>query len=285
MKLETIAKPMVNLALTEDLGAADVTSEAVVPEGLSATGRVFSRDTGVLAGVEVARIVFQTVDPGLKFKPLLKDGASLEPGGEVCRVEGSARAILSAERVAPNFLQRLSGVATATRRFVDAVRGTGVTILDTRKTTPGLRVLEKYAVSVGGGGNHRFGLFDMFLIKDNHLKVAGSVAEAVRRVRSAGLDLAVEVEVTTVEGVREACAAGVDRILLDNMSPAEVKAARAAADRACAAGNRPKLEVSGGVTLENVREYAQCGVDYISIGAITHSARAVDMSLELEVGG
>ncbi len=282
MKIERIAQPMVNLALTEDWGSGDVTTERVVPGGVSAKGTIFARKEGVLAGLEVARLTFTTAEPSLRFKPLGRDGDSLRPGDAICAIDGSARGMLMAERVALNFLQRLSGVATATRRFVEAVKGTGAIILDTRKTTPGLRILEKYAVSVGGGGNHRFGLFDMYLIKDNHLKLAGGIVDAVSRCRAAGDDLPVEVEVSNLEQLKEACASGADRVMLDNMSEREVRRAcevvRGIADPA----GRPKVEVSGGITLDNVREMALCGVDYISIGAITHSAPAIDMSLELE---
>ena len=282
MKIETIALPMVNLALTEDWGSGDVTTERVVPEGASARGTILAREEGVLAGLVVARLAFTTAEPSIRFESLRRDGDSLRPGDAICSMVGAARGMLMAERVALNFLQRLSGVATATRRFVDAVKGTGAIILDTRKTTPGLRILEKYAVSVGGGGNHRFGLFDMYLIKDNHLKLAGGIAEAVTKCRGAGDDLPVEVEVSTLEELEEACAAGVDRVMLDNVSVREVRRACEVVRGITDPAGRPKVEVSGGITLDNVREMAQCGVDYISIGAITHSAPAVDMSLELE---
>ncbi len=280
MKLETIAQPIVSIALTEDLGSGDVTTEALVPEGAAAEAVVIAKEDGVLAGVDVARLAFITAEPALDVRAALGDGASFTAGAEVCRIKGPARGILTAERTALNFLQRLSGVATATRRFVEAVAGTGAVILDTRKTTPGLRILEKYAVSVGGGGNHRFGLFDMYLIKDNHLKLSAGIGEAVGRARGRDDELAVEVEVTTIEELKEACSAGVDRVMLDNMPPDRVK-------EACdivkgLPPERPKVEVSGGITLANVREIALCGVDYISVGAITHSAPAVDMSLELE---
>jgi nicotinate-nucleotide pyrophosphorylase (carboxylating) len=282
MKLERIAGPMVKLALTEDIGSGDVTTDSVVPEDATAAAAIVARAEGVLAGLDVARIAFVTVEPSIVFEPGLKDRAAVKPGVEICRMRGPARGILTSERVALNFLQRLSGIATMTRRFVDAVKGTGAVILDTRKTTPGLRVLEKYAVSVGGGGNHRFGLFDMYLIKDNHLKIAGGVREAVGRARSAKSDLLVEVEVTTIEELKEACAAGVDRVMLDNMTLDQVRAACEIVKRLPEAEGRPKVEVSGGVTLTNARDLALCGVDYISVGALTHSAPGLDMSLELE---
>lgn len=282
MKLERIAEPMVRLALTEDIGAGDVTTEGLVPEDATAAGAIIARAEGVLAGLDVARIAFLTAAPSIAFQPTLKDRAAVKPGVEICKISGPARGILTAERVALNFLQRLSGIATATRRFVDAVKGTGAVILDTRKTTPGLRVLEKYAVSVGGGGNHRFGLFDMILIKDNHLKIAGGIREAVAKARRAKSDLMVEVEVTSVAELKEACSAGVDRVMLDNMPLDQVKAACEIVRRIPEAEGRPKVEASGGVTLKSVRDLALCGVDYVSVGALTHSAPALDMSLELE---
>jgi nicotinate-nucleotide pyrophosphorylase (carboxylating) len=284
MKLETIAGPLVNLALTEDLGSGDITTDSVVPETLEATGKVVAKEEGVLAGCDVAKLAFTMVDSSLAFKATVKDGAPLKPGLQICTVKGPARGILKAERVALNYLQRLSGVATATRRFVKAVSGTGVVILDTRKTTPGLRVLEKYAVAVGGGSNHRFGLFDMFLIKDNHLKIAGGISEAVRRARDGGFDLPIEVEVKTLEELKEACRSGADRVMLDNMSAADVKKACeiVKAARAERSGGKLELEISGGVDLNNVRDFAISGVDYISVGAITHSAPALDINLILE---
>jgi len=282
MKLETIAAPMVNLALTEDLGSGDVTTEGIVPEGTMATGKIYAREDGVLAGLDVARIAFACADPSVDFTPVLNDGAVLKPDAEICAVAGPATGILAAERVALNFLQRLSGVASATRRFVEAVSGTDTTILDTRKTTPGLRILEKYAVSVGGGGNHRFGLFDMYLIKDNHLKVASGIREAVRRVKERKTDLPIEVEVTTINEVREACDAGVNRIMLDNMSIEDTKASCEIVKAIPEGAGRPEIESSGGINLDNVRDVAMCGVDFISVGGITHSAPAIDMSLELD---
>jgi nicotinate-nucleotide pyrophosphorylase (carboxylating) len=285
MKIETIAEPLVNLALTEDVGSGDITTDGVVPEGTKARGRIFAKQEGVLAGCQVARITFACADRSLAFEALLKDGARLNPGAEICRVEGEARGILKAERVALNFLQRLSGVATVTRKFVEAVRGTGVVILDTRKTTPGLRVLEKYAVAVGGGRNHRFGLFDMYLLKTNHLRLAGGITTAVSRARKRRLKLPIEVEVMTPQEVEEACSAGVDRIMLDNMSLGDIKKACEIVQgfRAKTAKRNPEIEISGRVDLDNVRNFALSGVDYISVGAITHSAPALDINLVLEI--
>jgi nicotinate-nucleotide pyrophosphorylase (carboxylating) len=246
----------------------------------------------------MARLVFAAVDPGLRFAALLHDGATVTPGTEVARLSGPAHAILKGERTALNFVQRLSGVATRTRAFVERLHGTGTRLLDTRKTTPGLRLLEKAAVLAGGGTNHRQGLFDMVLIKDNHIRAAGGLTAAVERARArAAPALLVEVEAATLAEVEEACAAGVDRILLDNMDPAGVKQALAWIDahpapgpasprRRAGARRWPEVEVSGGITLETVRPMAELGVDYVSVGAITHSAPALDLSLEiLELGG
>jgi nicotinate-nucleotide pyrophosphorylase (carboxylating) len=222
----------------------------------------------------VAEAVFRALDPDIGFERLVEEGETLSGPAPVARVTGSLRAILTGERTALNLLGRLSGIATLTRRYVDAVAGTGVAILDTRKTTPGLRALEKHAVASGGGRNHRFGLFDGVLVKDNHLRAAGSVRGAVERLRDA-TDLPVEVECDTLEQVEEALAAGADAILLDNMSPDQLRAAVALAR------GRARIEASGGVTLDTVRAIAETGVDEISVGALTHSAPALDVSLEL----
>jgi nicotinate-nucleotide pyrophosphorylase (carboxylating) len=228
----------------------------------------------VVCGLGVAEAVFRALDPDLRFEPLVDEGTSVPGGTAVARVTGPERAILTGERTALNFLARLSGIATLTRRYVDAVAGTRAAILDTRKTTPGLRALEKHAVVTGGGRNHRFGLDDGVLVKDNHLRAAGSVATAVERLRSA-TPLPVEVECDTLEQVSDALTAQADAILLDNMSLDELRAAVELAR------GRARLEASGGVTLDNVRAIAETGVDEISVGALTHSARSLDVSLEL----
>jgi nicotinate-nucleotide pyrophosphorylase (carboxylating) len=246
----------------------------------------------------VARLTFREADAKLKFRPLAKDGDALKPGMAVAQVIGDAGSVLKAERTALNFLQRLSGVASLTRRFVERVAGTGVLILDTRKTTPGLRFLEKYAVKVGGGENHRLALWDMYLVKDNHIRAAGGLTAAIDRIaRTRQGDLLLEVEVESAEQLKEALRPEVDRILVDNRSVAEVRAAVAAVDAWCrehppdsprghpGASRWPEIEVSGGITLDNVREYAATGVNYISVGAITHSAPALDLSLEIEEVG
>ena len=261
-------------ALAEDVGEGDVTTEATVDTDASGSADLVVREAGVVCGLDVAEAVFRAVEPELRFERLVDEGVVVAAGTAVARVAGPERGILTGERTALNFLARLSGIATLTRRYVDAVEGTGAAILDTRKTTPGLRVLEKHAVACGGGRNHRFGLDDGVLVKDNHLRAAGSVATAVERLRDA-TSLPIEVECDTLEQVSEALAAGADAILLDNMAPDRLRAAVALA------GGRARLEASGGITLDNVRDVAETGVDEISIGALTHSARSLDVSLEL----
>jgi nicotinate-nucleotide pyrophosphorylase (carboxylating) len=257
--------------IAEDLGAGDLTSEAVVPEGATAKAAILFKEPGVVCGLDLVRSVFAELDPGFTTDTVAADGDELE--GQVALLDGDARALLAGERLALNLLGRLSGIATLTRRYVEAVEGTGATILDTRKTTPGLRALEKYAVRCGGGTNHRLGLDDGILIKDNHLRLAGSLGEAVANAAATGVS--VEVECETLEQVAEALDARADMILLDNMSTAQLSEAVALVE------GRAKLEASGGVTLETVRAVAETGVDFISVGALTHSARALDVSLEL----
>jgi nicotinate-nucleotide pyrophosphorylase (carboxylating) len=262
-------------ALAEDVREGDVTTEALVGEDSSSIGTLLVREAGVVCGLRAAEIAFRALDDELVFEPRVEEGDQVgEDGAEVARLDGPTRAILTGERTALNFLGRLSGIATLTRRYVDAVEGTGVAILDTRKTTPGLRALEKHAVRTGGGRNHRFGLDDGVLVKDNHLLAAGSIAGAVARLRAA-TDLPVEIECDTLAQVEEAVAAGADAILLDNMSLDELRAA------VVLAGEHARLEASGGVTLATVRSIAETGVNEISVGALTHSASSLDVSLEL----
>ncbi len=296
INLESIASPRVAIALTEDVGLGDITTTATVPESLVARAVILAKEGGILAGIQVAEIVFRQLDPAIEFAADLKDGDSLADGRRICSVRGKARAILSGERVALNFLQRLSGIASLTDRFVRRTRGTQARITDTRKTTPGLRILEKYAVRVGGGDSHRFGLYDMYLIKDNHIAAAGGIAEAVRRVRehmkSTKGDILIEVEARTPEEVKEACECWVNRILLDNMTLANVgrsleivenhKRENAAPKTADPKARFLDTEVSGGVSLDNVRDIALTGVNYISVGALTHSYKSIDMSLLVE---
>jgi len=261
-------------ALAEDVGDGDVTTEATVLEDARARALISQKAPGVVFGLEVAEAVFRELDPDVEFEWLVDEGVWREEG-PVARVEGFARAILTGERTALNFLQRLSGVATMTARCVRVVEGTGVQILDTRKTTPGLRGLEKAAVAAGGGTNHRAGLYDAVLIKENHAALAGGVGEAVRHARERAPDVPLEVECRTLEEVDEALAAGARRILLDNMSVAEL---RAMVEHV---GGRAELEASGGVTLETLQEIASTGLHFVSVGALTHSASALDLSLIL----
>jgi len=269
---------VVRRALREDLGlGGDITSAAVVPAGTRARGRIVARAPGVVCGVEVAAAAFLELDPGLEIRLSAADGDAVAAGTAVLEVTGRAHPILAAERVALNLLGHLSGIATLTRRFVDAVAGTGAVIADTRKTLPGLRALEKHAVRCGGGRNHRLRLDDAVLVKDNHLALVGSVSDAVRRAREGvGHAVAVEVEVESLEALEEALAAGADVVLLDNMETSLLaEAVRRARGRAI-------TEASGGIRLETVRAVAETGVDVISVGAITHSAPALDVALELE---
>ncbi len=267
----------VRRALDEDLRSeGDITTRALIPPDLRGRGVIVMRQEGVVAGLPLASMTFRLLDPRVRFQPLVSDGDRPAAPAEVAVVEGRLSSILEGERTALNFLQWLSGVATLTSRFVAAASPYGVAILDTRKTTPGLRALEKYAVRAGGGRNHRFGLYDGVLIKDNHIAAVGSVAEAVRRAREAlGDEVSIEVEVQDLELLEEAVRAGADVVMLDNLGVEEV---REAVRRV---GGRVRLEVSGGVTLENVASYASTGVDFISVGALTHSAPALDMALEL----
>ena len=274
---------LVARALAEDLGAGDITSQAVVPADAGATARIVQKQPGVVFGLEVAAEAFaQAGAEGFEGIQAEGEWRELVPA-DVALASGSARALLAAERTALNLLCHLSGVATLTARFVDAVRGTEATILDTRKTTPGLRSLEKAAVAAGGGRNHRLGLYDAVLIKENHIALSGGLAEAVRRVREAEPEREVEVECRSAEQVEVALGAGADRLLLDNMTPEELRAAVAVRDAAGRARSPvATLEASGGIGLDNVAEVAATGVDFISIGALTHSASALDLSMLLE---
>lgn len=272
-------RAIVELAIAEDVGSGDWTTLWTVPSGRAATAGIIARSPGVIAGIEPALMAFRLIDDSLQVETNAGDGQAVAPDDLVLRIAGPARSILTAERVALNFLQRLSGVATLTSVYVDAVAGTGTTILDTRKTTPGMRRLEKAAVALGGGANHRFGLHDMVLIKENHIRAAGGIAAAVAAVeRNNEQKLAVEVEVTSLEEAREALDADVDRILFDNMSIDDLRRGIALARSRT---HRVETEASGGVTLSTVRTIAETGVDFISVGALTHSAPALDLSLLL----
>lgn len=261
-------------ALEEDIGTGDVTTNSIVPANTSLRGRIIAKQDGVVAGLHVASAVMVTLSEHITFVPNTTDGAKVSRGTILAELDGPARALLTAERTTLNFLGRMSGIATLTRKFVDAVSSTKAVILDTRKTAPGLRTTDKLAVRMGGGQNHRTGLFDMVLIKDNHIDFAGSIINAVGRVRSFGTDLEIEVETRSLDHVRQALTLGVERILLDNMSPEMMREAVAICE------GRAKLEASGNVTLDNVLEVARTGVDYISVGALTHSPKVFDVSLE-----
>lgn len=262
-------------ALDEDIGRGDATSEAIIPAEAQMQAQIVAKQAGVIAGLDVAQAVFLLVDAEVIFEAGVAEGQPVDAGTLLARVSGSARSMLVAERVALNFLGRMSGIATLTHQFVEAVAGTQAVILDTRKTAPGLRQVDKLAVQRGGGQNHRMGLYDMILIKDNHIDFAGSLSEAVRRARIENSGLEIEVEARTLEDVAAALELGVERILLDNMSLEQMRAA------VQLAVGRAKLEASGNVDLARVRQIAETGVDYISIGALTHSVKVFDVSMKV----
>ena len=264
---------LIRRALAEDVGSGDATTNSIVSEPARLEAFIKAKQHGVVSGLAVAAGVFRTLDENVAFDAAVAEGASVESGATVATIHGSARSILTAERTALNFLGRMSGIATLTRQFVDCVAGTSARILDTRKTAPGLRAIDKLAVKNGGGHNHRFGLYDMILIKDNHIDHAGSLTRAVELARSAGTDLEIEVEARTLKHVEDAIALGVTRILLDNMS-AEIMV-----EAVKLSGGRVQLEASGNVNLATVRRIAETGVDFISVGELTHSARVFDFSL------
>lgn len=266
-------------ALEEDVRDGDHTSLSTVPEAAVGKARLLVKDTGILAGVELAELIFKTVDPRLKTDVLMKDGDPIRPGDIVMYVEGPDRSILTAERLVLNCMQRMSGIATVTRAIVEKLEGTRCKVLDTRKTTPGIRLLEKWAVKIGGGVNHRFGLFDMILIKDNHVDYAGGIKNALTAaqdyVKKHGLDIPIEIEVRNLEELKEVLeTGGVIRIMLDNFSFEQIREALKIID------GRFPVEASGGITPENVREYAETGVDYVSMGYLTHSVKSLDLSLK-----
>jgi nicotinate-nucleotide pyrophosphorylase (carboxylating) len=271
--ITTEIQECIRRALVEDIGIGDVTTNSIVPEGARMSGQIVSKESGVAAGLNVAGEAFMLLDESVIWKPQADEGQAVENGHVLARVSGPARSLLTVERTALNFLGRMSGIATLTRQFVRAVAGTKAVILDTRKTAPGLRAVDKMAVRLGGGQNHRTGLYDMILIKDNHIDFAGSLAEAVRLARTAGSGLEIEVEARTLDDLRSALESRVERILLDNM-PLEMLRQAVEINR-----GRAKLEASGNVTLANVRAVAETGVNYISTGALTHSPKSFDVSL------
>lgn len=266
---------IIEAALKEDMPGGDITSESLIPSESISRAIFLAKEDGILAGVDVASRVFWKVDPHTVFEKDAKDGSAIKAGDTLARIEGPSVSLLKSERTALNFLQRMSGIATLTQRFVRGLEGSKTQILDTRKTTPSLRTLEKYAVKMGGGTNHRLNLSDMVLIKDNHLKIVGSIPQAVKRARDkVGRDIKIEVETTTLEEVKEAVHAGTDMIMLDNMSPETMREVVEWVD------GRVPLEASGNVTLSTLKEIAATGVDYISVGGLTHSYRSLDISME-----
>ena len=282
MAIETIVEHLVRLALVEDLGEiGDVTSTAIIPPEQRIHAQIVAKQAGVICGMMLVGEVYRQVDPSVTVTPSLSDGDCAPAGKVICEIHGAGRSVFAGERTALNFMQRLSGIATLTAQFVAAIDGTDALILDTRKTTPGWRALEKYAVRMGGGSNHRMGLYDMVLIKDNHIAAAGGITQAIAAARAAdrARGLAIEVEVSDADQLREALACGVDRILLDNMNLGQMRAA------VNIAAGRVPLEASGNMTLERARAVAETGVNFISVGALTHSAPALDLSMRLTMDG
>lgn len=270
---------LITLAFAEDIGEGDHTTLCSIPESEMGRSQLLIKEAGVLAGVEIAKKVFGSFDPGLQLEVLLKDGAPVKPGDIAFVVSGKVRSLLQTERIVLNIMQRMSGIATVTREYVGLLKSTKAKVIDTRKTTPGMRILEKQAVKIGGGENHRIGLFDMILLKDNHVDFAGGIEQAIRGahryVREKNRDLKIEIEVRNLNELTEALeVGGVDRIMLDNFSPEVTReAVRMVAGRV-------ELESSGGITRDDIRDYAEAGVDYISVGALTHSVKSLDMSLK-----
>ena len=272
LDLKAVEK-IVTLSLKEDIGKGDITTNLIVNDKLKCLAIIKSKDTGVLAGNPIAELVFKRLDSRIKYIQRKKDGDTINPNDIIAEVRGSVRTVLTGERLSLNFLQRLSGIATLSQKFVNKTKGFDVKIIDTRKTTPGLRILEKYAVTVGGCYNHRFGLFDGILIKDNHIKIAGNIEKAVLKVRAKHKNKEIEVETSNINQVREALKSGADIIMLDNMTPDKIKKAVKIID------SKAMTEASGGINLDNIGEYAKTGVDYISVGALTHSAKSLDIGL------
>lgn len=264
--------------MKEDIGRGDVTTNAVVPLEIQTLGIIFPKEEGILCGVAIARMVFEEVDKNIKFEDKLKDGDRISPGVTIATVIGPAAGCLKAERTALNFLQHLSGIATMTRQFVDTTEGR-IKIMDTRKTHPNLRIIEKYAVKIGGGYNHRFGLYDMVLIKDNHIQIAGGISNAVNRVRQKDKKSFIEVEVKTLDELREAIEFDINRVMLDNMN---IEQLQQAVRIVRGSGKKIEIEISGGINLGNIVNYVDLDIDYISIGAIIHSAPAIDIALKMK---
>jgi nicotinate-nucleotide pyrophosphorylase (carboxylating) len=271
-------RKIVKAALREDIGRGDITTNAVVTDEDRALGILFAKEDGILCGIDIAQMVFELLDENVDFQKQLTDGSALSPGVTIAIIIGKASTCLKGERTALNFLQHLSGIATLTKQFTDATHG-NIKILDTRKTLPGLRIMEKYAVRVGGGFNHRFGLYDMVMIKDNHIQIAGSITEAATRVRRKKKRAFIEVEVQTLEELKEAIRLKVSRIMLDNMNKSQIIQA---VDLVRQTGKGIELEISGGINLDNIDQFTDSGADFISVGALTHSARALDIALKMK---
>jgi nicotinate-nucleotide pyrophosphorylase (carboxylating) len=285
LKLGKKIQELIKIALEEDLGPGDITSNLVIPEMKKGQGVIIAKEKGVIAGLGVAKSVFKQVDPKLVFKPFVRDGAEVKKEDKVALIQGKVKSILVAERTALNFLSRLSGIATLTNDFVNKIKGTRVKLLDTRKTTPGLRLLEKYAVKIGGGENHRIGLYDMILIKDNHITSAGGISSALKKAQACKKGFRVEIETKNLKEVEETLnfkadkslkVPEVDRIMLDNFSPKDLKKA---VKLIRSKDKKVEIEASGRINLKNVRKIASSGVDYISVGALTHSVKPLDLSL------
>ncbi|MCK4252169.1 carboxylating nicotinate-nucleotide diphosphorylase [candidate division WOR-3 bacterium] len=269
---------IVKKALKEDIGRGDITTDHIVDQNEQALGIIFAKQDGILCGVEIAQMVFKEIDEKVNFQIKLNDGDNFSPGITIATVVGAASTCLKGERIALNFLQHLSGIATLTKTFVNATKDT-VKILDTRKTLPGLRIMEKYAVRTGGGHNHRFGLYDMVLIKDNHIEIAGSITKAVAKVRKQRKKAFIEVEIKTLDELNEAVSLKVNRLMLDNMNINQIKQAVEIVHQT---KRNIEIEVSGGINLNNIRDFSNCGVDFISVGALTHSAPAIDIAMKLK---
>lgn len=275
MRNEYLIDKIITLAIEEDVEKGDVTTNSLVPESTLAVAEMTAKADGVISGIDIARMVFERFDKNIRWLPSTTEGGRVKKGDSIVRIEGSYRALLTGERTALNILQRMSGIATATSNYVKELEGSATQLLDTRKTAPGMRILDKIAVKAGGGTNHRMGLYDLALIKDNHIKVAGGITEAVKEVRAYAPGIKVEVEVTTLEETKEAVTAGADIIMLDNMSNEMMEAAVKLID------GRAKTEASGNMTIGRLKGVAATGVDYISVGALTHSVTALDISMNI----